>query len=113
MIRIILLSCLLIITGFLTSCGSSNVPEVKAKAAETWRQAGFEIVGYEGYTSDHCWFNYGCGHVWHTVKRIPDNGIIYHGYIEKWAVSTTSTASRRSTQSSLKNNGVQVGFLEI
>lgn len=68
----------------LTGCGSSNVADVKAKAPEVWKQAGFEIVGYEGYTNEHCFFSYGCGHVWHTVRRIPDNGIIYHGYIEKW-----------------------------
>jgi hypothetical protein len=74
----------LLAVAILSGCGSSNVPEVKAHAAEVWKQAGFEVIGYEGYTNEHCFFAYGCGHVWSTLKRIPDNGIIYHGYIEKW-----------------------------
>lgn len=68
----------------LAGCGSSNVAEVKANAKEVWKQAGFEIIGYEGYENAHCFFSYGCGHAWYTLKRTPDNGIIYHGYIEKW-----------------------------
>ena len=75
---------ILIALALLAGCGSSNVPEVKAQAPAVWKQAGFEIIGYEGYKNEHCWFSYGCGHVWHTVRRIPDNGIVYHGYIEKW-----------------------------
>lgn len=74
----------LLITLVLTGCGSSNVPVVKAHAPAVWQQAGFEIIGYEGYTNEHCFFNYGCGHVWYTLRRAQDNGIIYHGYIEKW-----------------------------
>jgi hypothetical protein len=68
----------------LAGCGSSNVDDVKAHAPEVWKQAGFEVIGYEGYENGHCWFSYGCGHVWHTLRRAPDNGVTYHGYIEKW-----------------------------
>lgn len=74
----------LLVAVALSGCGSSNVNDVKAHATAVWRQAGFEIVGYEGYTNEHCFFRYGCGHVWHTLRRIPDNGVTYHGYIEKW-----------------------------
>lgn len=75
---------MLIAAAFLAGCGSSNVADTKAHAEATWKQAGFEVIGYEGYENAHCFFAYGCGHVWSTLKRIPDNGIIYHGYIEKW-----------------------------
>lgn len=75
---------ILMLMVLLSGCGSSNVPEVKANAPAVWRQAGFEVVGYEGYQNGRCLFVYGCGRVWHTMRRIPDNGIVYHGFIEKW-----------------------------
>jgi hypothetical protein len=63
-------------------CSNKYVPDIKDHAALTWKQAGFEIIGYEGY-------NYGGpstwgGEVWYTLRRIPDNGIIYDGCISKW-----------------------------
>lgn len=75
-----------LVSAFLSGCSSSsNVPDIKAHAAETWRQAGFEIIGYEGYENSY-WFgsDYGGGYVWHTLRRSKDNGIIYHGFIQKW-----------------------------
>lgn len=66
----------------LSACSDRYVPEIKAAAPEVIRQAGFTIVGYEGYQ----WgaFDTFGGKVWYTFKRNPDNGIIYHGAVVKW-----------------------------
>lgn len=66
----------------LAGCSASNVPDIKNHAVETWRQAGFQVVGYEGYN----WTGFGQwgGCVWYTLRRIPDNGITYDGCISKW-----------------------------
>ena len=63
-------------------CSKKHVPVIKANAVATWRQAGFEIIGYEGY-------EYGSmgqwgGAVWYIVKKVPDNGITYRGSLSKW-----------------------------
>lgn len=69
----------------ITGCSSSNVDEVKQKSNEVWRQAGFEVVGYEGWEKGgYLGGSYGGAFVWYTLKRIPDNGIIYHGSIQRW-----------------------------
>ena len=75
-------AALLILTG----C-ARNIDYVKARAAETWRQQGFEIIGYEGYE----WgglpvvgWSKGGACVWYTLKRTKDNGIIYDGCLERW-----------------------------
>ncbi len=69
----------------LGGCSSANVDDVKAAAPGIWRQAGFEIVGYEGWErGGYLGGDYGGAYVWYTVKRIPDNGIIYHGSIQRW-----------------------------
>lgn len=70
----------------LCGCSSRNADYVKAHAAETWRQQGFEIIGYEGYNWGGPPFggSYGGACVWYTLKRIPDNGIIYDGCLERW-----------------------------
>ena len=57
-----------------------NVPWVKEKAAQAAVQLGFEIIGYEGYT----WYPVYGGTVWYTLRRQPDNGIIYHAGFTKW-----------------------------
>lgn len=75
---------ILMVLMLLAGCSASNVPDVKQHAPATWKQAGFDIIGYEGYTRELCFFDYGCGHAWYTLRRIPDNGIIYHGYLERW-----------------------------
>ena len=64
----------------LSSC-SRNVEYVKSKAAETWKQAGYEIVGYEGYS---IWSPIAGGEVWYTVKSPHTPGILYSGYLERW-----------------------------
>lgn len=65
---------------------SSNIAWVKERAAAKWRAQGFEVVDYEG----HQWGTggygtpYGGAKVWHRLRKIPDNGITYSGYLERW-----------------------------
>ena len=79
----------LIIAAFvitsLPACTPMNKDEVKLVAEEQWKTIGFKAVGYEGFQ----WgFNgiggYGGAKVWHRLRMIPDNGISYTGYIQKW-----------------------------
>ena len=67
-------------------CSSGNLEAVKQKAPEVWQAQGFEAVAYEGY---HWGFwgmgtNYGGACVWHRLKKVPDNGITYSGYVQRW-----------------------------
>jgi hypothetical protein len=75
--------------ALLSGCAPSvsNLDDVKEHAAEVWKQAGFSIIGYEGFeygTTWCCSSEKGGAAVWYTLRRIPDNGIIYHGYIQRW-----------------------------
>lgn len=69
-------------TFLLSGCGWANLDDIKEKAPQVWKQAGFEVVGYEGFEYG-AWIggSYGGAHVWHTAKR--DN-VIFHGYIQRW-----------------------------
>lgn len=76
---------ILILAALLAGCSSANVSDVKAHARAIWAGAGFEIIGYEGYEiGRHYGPGLGGGQVWYTVRRVPDNGVTYHGFIEKW-----------------------------
>jgi len=70
----------------LSGCSAGNLDSVKSHAAETWKQNGFEIVGYEGYQLSGIipFTSYGGACVWYRVKPIPDNGIIYDGCLMRW-----------------------------
>ncbi len=69
----------------LTACSSSNLDDVKKHASQTFEQAGFDIVGYEGYELGISTLgtNYGGAYVWYTLKR-KDNGLIYEASIQRW-----------------------------
>jgi hypothetical protein len=70
---------------FLVGCSSGNLDYVKDKAPEKWKTQGFEVVDYEGYQWGTGGINsYGGAKVWHRLKKIPDNGITYSGYIQRW-----------------------------
>lgn len=69
--------------ALLSGCSKCHVEDIKEHARATWEQAGFEVIGYEGYEYGRIGGTWG-GHVWYTVRRRPDNGIIYHGFISKW-----------------------------
>lgn len=63
----------------LAGCSSSNVPEIRQNANKVFEDAGFKVVGYEGYQSG-AFETYG-GCVWYIVER---NGVTYHGCVSKW-----------------------------
>jgi hypothetical protein len=60
--------------------GYRNVEETKAAAVRVWNDAGYKVVGYEGYQ----YAPIHGGRVWYLVRRIEDNGITYHGFLAKW-----------------------------
>src|SRR5262245_42910954 len=81
----------LLVMAFVVSCAvsgisSRNLAYVEARAAPAWKQQGFEIIGYEGFNMRGPPFGgvYGGACVWYTLKRIPDNGIIYEGCLQRW-----------------------------
>jgi hypothetical protein len=69
-------------------CGgySQHKDWLKERASEKWEAQGFEVVDYAGF-----WWgpnirgtNYGGAHVYHRLKKIPDNGITYTGSLSRW-----------------------------
>lgn len=72
-------SALVVLLG---GCSAGNVEEIKRNSKATIEQAGFSIIGYEGFQ----WTGFGRwgGCVWYTMKRNPDIGVTYHGCISKW-----------------------------
>lgn len=77
---------IIIILLLLSGYSAGNLDSVKTHATETWKQNGFEIVGYEGYQFSLIvpFTSYGGACVWYRIKSIPDNGIIYHGCLRRW-----------------------------
>lgn len=69
----------------LSACSYSNLDDVKAQAADRWKSAGYEVVGYEGYKLG-IWLGgrYGGANVWYILSRPSSKGITYTGYIQKW-----------------------------
>jgi hypothetical protein len=62
--------------------GDRNVEDIKAHAAATWKQQGFQIIGYEGYTLGLFETPGGC--VWHTLRRAEEPQTVYTGCVSKW-----------------------------
>jgi hypothetical protein len=78
-------SSILIMLLTVVGCSSGNLHDVKSVSKEEWSKQGFEVVGYEGYQWGLFGINnYGGARVWHRLRKIPDNGITYSGYIQKW-----------------------------
>lgn len=74
---------LILAIALLVGCSSNRVDDIKAHAEARWRELGFEVVGYDGYQlggPGACWG----GAVWYILRKIPDNGITYGGYLCKW-----------------------------
>ncbi len=68
-----------------TGCGYANLDEGKQAAPDRFKQLGYEVVGYEGFQWG-TWIGgcYGGANIWFQLKTIPDNGIRYMAYIQKW-----------------------------
>lgn len=72
----------LFLSLFLVGCSAHRVEDIRKRAPEFLNQRSLEIVAEQG-------FQYGgapCfgGRVWYTLRRIPDNGILYEGYVCRW-----------------------------
>lgn len=65
---------------------SSNKDWLKERAVAKWRADGFEAIDYEGFQFGAGGFGtpYGGAKVWSKLKKIPDNGITYTGFITRW-----------------------------
>lgn len=70
----------------LVGCSSSNSDFLKENAASRWEKQGFSVVDYEGYVFGLGlpFISYGGAAVWYRLKKIPDNGITYSGYLRRW-----------------------------
>jgi hypothetical protein len=80
-------SIVLLSVTFIFGCSFGNLQDIKDKAPEVWRQNGFKVVGYEGFQWGKWGIfgsTYGGAYVWHRLEKIPDNGITYSGYIQRW-----------------------------
>jgi len=78
------LICIIIIILCLTGCGYGNLDYIKDRADERWSSMGFEIVGYDGFQWGMGLGTYGGARVWYVLKKSPDNGVLYSGYLSRW-----------------------------
>ncbi len=76
----------IVVSLFFSGCFyPANLDYVKDRAEQRWKEMGFEIVGYDGFQWGFVpWPSYGGAKIWHVLKRIPDNGITYGGYLQRW-----------------------------
>lgn len=79
----IALIALAIAGAFFGGCNYRNVEIIKTNAPKAWADAGFEIIGYEGYQIGDFTGAPG-GKVWYVVQRKGDPKVRYHGYVTKW-----------------------------
>ena len=61
-----------------------NKEYVKERAPDKWAAQGYEVIDYEGFQWGIGIGPYGGAKVWHRLKRVPDNGRTYSGYINRW-----------------------------
>ena len=78
------LAILAVLLWFIGSWG--NKQWLMERAEVKWNKQGFEVVDYEG-------FQLGCGgwgtpyggaKVHHRLRKVPDNGITYSGFLVRW-----------------------------
>ena len=76
----IVMLCILLPCSFLTYDG---IDELKEAAPEVFSKAGFEVIGYEGYTlgSRVPFTDYGSANVWFILKR---EDTIYSALLNSW-----------------------------
>lgn len=80
--KILILAALL-----LQGCSSHNLDYVKERGEARWREFGFEPVAYEGYEFGLTMpydDRFGGAKVWWRLRAVPDNGITYSGYLQRW-----------------------------
>lgn len=80
-----------IVTAFisLAGCSNGNLEYVKQHAEKRWEEIGFKVVGYQGHKWGFGGFGttYGGAEVWYELRTIPDNGITYSGYLQRYGDS--------------------------
>ena len=81
---IVLLVIGLCVVLWMTLRNSNNLDYVKQHGPATWQSVGFEPIGYEGYQYGAGVGTYGGANVWWTLRRVPDNGLLYNGYLQRW-----------------------------
>jgi hypothetical protein len=75
----------LMLAALITACSSGNLDYVKERANKRFKDYGFDVVAYDGYKWGFWGFNsYGGADVWYRIKNIPDNGITYTAYLNRW-----------------------------
>lgn len=74
---------LIAVAIYFGGCSYRNVDTIKANAEKIWANAGFVIVGYEGYQIGVLQESPG-GRVWYIVARKGDDRILYHGCITQF-----------------------------
>lgn len=82
--KVFMVICLVMVCSFY-SCSSGNKEWIEERAVDKWQKQGFEVVDYEGF--EWGWWgltSYGGAKVWYRLKKIPDNGITYSGYLSRW-----------------------------
>ena len=80
--KIILILSILVLANCYGSYNKDYITNDLAR--ETWEKQGFKVVAYEGYSWGCGCVNYGGAQVWHRLKKIPDNGVTYSGFLVKW-----------------------------
>lgn len=80
------LQTLLLLGLTLVSCHSGNKEWTLERACSKWQAQGFECVDYEGWDFGFGvpFTSYGGANIWHRLKKVPDNGITYSGYMRRW-----------------------------
>jgi hypothetical protein len=75
----------MLLIGVHPGCTSGNAEWVKDHATEYFKESGFQVVGYQGWNMrGQIAPHYGGACVFYTLKKIPDNGILYEGCLQRW-----------------------------
>ena len=67
-----------------SGCSYGNLQETKEQAHNTFKNNGFNIIGYQGYELGFWGFNnYGGAAVWYTLQK-KDSNIIFEASLQRW-----------------------------
>ena len=83
------LGTLATLAALLIAGSPSNLEYVKEHGPQRWKDVGFVVVGYQGHQWGKLGFgsDYGGARVWWELRKVPDNGITYSGYLQRWGDS--------------------------
>ncbi len=73
---------LLALTCYAAGCNYTRVEEIKQQSTNVLHEAGFTIVGYEGYEIGG--IGAPGGKVWYLFQKTGQPETLYHGFISKW-----------------------------